>query len=104
MSLDPIAPYPVSLYDPPLVDDTPEYGDEDAPVADGLCFSDYLLSVAVEFRKQGTQAGDYIAGILAAKARLSADHRVSTPSEMVTLEAQIAQRQNSVTYLLSRRV
>lgn len=76
-------PYPVRLYDPPLSDDTPGYGDEDAPAAEaGLCFAEYLLSVAVQFQSHNTDAGDYIAGLIRSKANVCVTQGFTTPKDL----------------------
>lgn len=86
-------PYPVSLYDPPLGDATPEYGDEDAPAGDkGLPLAEYLRGVADGFRAMNTSTGDYLANLIAVKAQLCANHKANTPEELHRIDSEIFTR------------
>ena len=83
------APYPVSLYDPP-VEAAPDYGDEDAPKRQDLSFVEWLTLVAREFELLGNLGGVYLAGVVRESVELCKKHDIDNPDDLVRFKVERA--------------
>lgn len=83
-------PYHVRLQDPPVV--PPDYGNEDAPKRQDLSFVEWLTAEAHNFRILGTEAGKYMASLIATRVAVCKDRDINNPLALTLHEVAEAER------------